>query len=81
MKIIASFVGMSLFHLWVTFQVEFTRIAILRKRLKMDSKTDFTSKMLTLKVLVKIYLGSLALCLNGLNCQKKAQIWFYFDDI
>ena len=44
-KIIASLVGMSLFHLWVTFQLKFSRIALLQKRLKMDSKTDFTSKM------------------------------------
>ena len=40
----------------------------------MDSKSDFTSKMLTLEVLVKIYLGSLASCLNGLKSPRNALI-------
>ena len=80
-KIVSSFVGMSLLYLWVTFQVEDFSYCNFARRLKMVSKTEFTSKMLTLEVLVIIYLGSLALCLNGLNCRKNAQVWYYSDDI
>ena len=46
----------------------------------MDSITDFTSKMLTLEVLLKIYLGSLAYCLNGLSSPRNAQVCHFFVD-
>ena len=59
-------------------RLKFSRIPLLRNRWKMDSKTDFTSKILTLEVLVKIYLGLLASSLNWLKCP---HVHYFFDDI
>ena len=58
-------------------RLKFSRIALLRNRLKLDSKTDFTSKKLTLELSVKKYLGSLASCLNWLKCSRNAQVRFF----
>ena len=48
---------------------------------KRFAKQILTLKMLTLEVLVKIYLGSLASCLNELYCPRHVQVLYYFDDI
>ena len=40
----ASLVEMSLFICGSRFRLKFSRIALLRKRLQMDSKSDFTRK-------------------------------------
>ena len=63
------------------FRVKFFRIALWRKRLQLDSKSDLTTNGLILRFFVGIWLLSLTSYLYGLKSARVAQLLFYFDDI
>ena len=48
MEIVASVIGMSFFSCVSGFRLKFSRIALLRKRLQLDSKSDLTTNGLIL---------------------------------
>ena len=50
MGIVASVTGMSFFSCVSRFGLKFSRIALLRKRLQLDSKSDLTTKGLILSI-------------------------------
>ena len=52
MGIVASVIGMSFFSCVSSFRSKFSRIALLRKRLQLDSKSDLTSNGLILGLFV-----------------------------
>ena len=58
MEIVASVIGMSFFSCVSGFRLKFSHIALLRKRLKKDSKSNFTTNGLILEFLV----GNLFFC-------------------
>ena len=72
---------MSFFSCVSRFRLKFSRIALLRKRLQLDSKSDLTTNGLILGFLVGKWLLSLTSYLYGLNIARDAQLLFYFDDI
>ena len=55
-KKVASFVGMSFSNSLSGFRLKFFRIALLRKRLQFDSKSDMTTNGLILEFFVRIWL-------------------------
>ena len=59
----------------------FSPIAVLWKRLQLDSKTDLTRNGLILEFFVSLGLASLSLYLHGLKYAKFAEMFFSFDDI
>ena len=63
------------------FRLKFSRIALLRKRLQLDSKSDLTTNGLILGFFVGKWLLWLTLYLYGLKFAKIAQLLFFFDDI
>ena len=82
MDIVASVIGMSFFICVSGFRLKFSRIALLRKRLQLDSKTDLITKgLIFVFFFVGICLVSSTSCLHGLKSAKIAQMLFFFDDI
>ena len=63
------------------FRSTFSRIAVLRKCLQMDSKSDLTTNVLMLVFFVGERILSLTLCLYGLRSASVAQLLFSFDVI
>ena len=63
------------------FSLKFSRIALLRKRLQLDSKSDLTTNGLILGVFVGKWLPSLTSYLCGVKSARNAQFFFFFDDI
>ena len=53
MGIVASVIGMSFFSCVSGFRLKFFRIALLRKRLQLDSKIDLTTNWLILRFFVR----------------------------
>ena len=75
-------IGMSFFFSCVSgCRLKFSRIAILRKRLQLDSKTDLTTNGLILGFFVGRWLLSLTSYLYGLKSARIAQLLFFFDEI
>ena len=58
-----------------------TRIALLRKRLQLDSKSDLTTNGLILGFFVGKWLFSFTSYLCGMKSARNAQLLFFFDDI
>ena len=81
LKKVASFVGMGFFISVSGFRLKFSRIALLRKRLQFDSKSDMTTNGLILGVFVGNWLLSITSYLYGLKYARIAQLFFFFDDI
>ena len=82
MSIAASVIGMSFFFSCVSgFRLKFSRIAFLRKRLQLDSKSDLTTNGLILGFFVGKWLLSLFSYLHGVKSARNAQLLFFFDDI
>ena len=61
--------------------MESSRIALLRKRLHLDSKSDLTTNALILGFFVGKWLLPLTSYLCGVKSARKAQLLFLFDDI
>ena len=82
MGIVASVIGMCFFFSCVSgFRLKFSRIALLRKRLQLDSKSDLTTNGLILGFFVGKWLLSLTSYLYGVKSARNAQLLFFFDDI
>ena len=78
---VASFIGIS-FFCWVSgYGSKFSRIALLRKRLQLDSKSDLTTDGLTLGFFVGKWLLLMTSYLYGLKSAGFAQLFFFFDAI
>ena len=81
--------GYSWLHYWnefffscvSCFRLKFSRIALWRKRLQLDSKSDLTTNELILGFFVGKWLLSSTSYLYGLNSARVAQLLFFFDDI
>ena len=70
------------FFIYVSgFRLKFSRIAPLRKRLQLDSKSDLTTNGLILDYFVGIWFPWLTSYLYGLKFAWIAQVCFSFDDI
>ena len=80
-SIAASVNGMSFFIYVSGCRLKFSRIAVSRKRLQLESKTDFTTIAFFLEFFVGICLDSSTSCLLGLKLGKIAHLLFFFDDI
>ena len=78
--IVASASGLSFFSYVSGFRLKFSRIALLRKRLQLDSISDLTTNGLILGFFVGKWLLSLTSYLYGLKFARIAQL-FFFDDI
>ena len=64
-----------------SFRLKFSPIALWRKRLQLDSKSDLTTNGLILGFFAIKWLLSLTSYLCGLKSARDAQMLFYFDDI
>ena len=74
-------VGMSFFSYVLGFRLKFSRIALLRKRLQLDPKSDLTTNGLILGLFVGKWLLSLTSYLYRLKFARIAQLSFFTDDI
>ena len=63
------------------FRLKFFHIALLRKRLQLDSKSDLTTNGLILGFFVGKWRLSLTSYLCGVKSARNAQFIFFFDDI
>ena len=81
MGIVAPVIRISFFSYVSGSGSKFSRIALLRKRLQLDSKSDLTTDGLTLGFFVGIWLLSSTSYLYGLKSAGMAQLLFFFDDI
>ena len=79
--IVASVLGMSFLRYVSGFRSNFSRTAILRKRLQLDSKSDLTTNGLILGFFVGKLLHSLTSYQYGVKSARNAQLLFFFDDI
>ena len=61
--------------------MKFSRIALLRKRLQLDSKSDLTTNGLIFGFFVGKWILLLTSYLYGLEFARVAQLLFFFDDI
>ena len=78
---VASVTGMSFFSFVSGFRLKFSRFALLRKRLQLDSKSDLTTNGL----IVGLFCWEMASFVDFISVWtkicKKAQLLFFFDDI
>ena len=74
MDIVASVIGMSFFSCVSGFRLRFSRIALWRKRLQLDSKNDLTTNGLILWFSVGKRLPSLTSYLYGLKSARVAEM-------
>ena len=81
MGIVTAVIGMSFFSCVSCFRLKFPPIALWRKRLQLDSKSDLTTNGLILRFSVGKWLLSLTSYLHGLKSARVAQLLFYFVDI
>ena len=81
MGTVASVIGISFFSCVSGFRLKFSRIALLRKRLQLDSKSDLTTNGLILGFFVGKRLLSLTSYLRGVKSARNAPLFFFFDDI
>ena len=63
------------------FWLKFSRFALLRKRLQLDSKTDLITNRLILKFFIAMWFFSLNSDLYGLKFARIAQTCFPFGDV
>ena len=78
MGIVASVIGMSFFFSYVSgFRLKFSRIALWRKRLQLDSKSDLTTNGLILGFFNAKWPLSLTSYLYGLKSAGIAQLLFF----
>ena len=78
MGIVASAIGLSFFSYVSGFRLKFSRIALWRKRLQLDSKSDLTTNGLILGFFVGKWLLWLTSYLYGLKFAKNCSINFLF---
>ena len=81
MGIVASVIGMSFLNCVSGFKLKFSRIALQRKRLQLDFKSDSTTDGLILVFFVGKWLLSLTSYLYGMKSARIAQLLFFFDNI
>ena len=75
---VACVIGLSFFSYVSGFRFKFSRIALWRKRLQLDSKSDLTTKVLILGFFNGKWLRSLTSYLYGLNFSRIAHLLFFF---
>ena len=80
-KKVESFVGMSFFISVSGLRLKFARIALLWKRLQLDSKIALTRNGLSLGFFGQNWLLSLTSYLYGLKSARNAQFLLFFDDV
>ena len=79
--IAALVLGMS-FLFWISdSKMKFTRVALSRKRLQLESESDLTTTGLFLEIFVGICLVPSTSCPHGLKTAWIAHFLFFFDDI
>ena len=81
MGIVASAIGLSFFSYVSGFRLKFSRIALWRKRLQLDSKSDLTTNGLILEFFVGKWILSLSSYLYRVKSARNAQLLFFFDNI
>ena len=81
MGMVASVIGLSFFSCVSGFRLKFSRIALLRKRLQLDAKSDLTTNGLSFGFFVGKWLLWLTSYLYGLKFARIFQLLFFFDDI
>ena len=81
MSINTAVFGMSFFSYFSGFRLKFSRIALWRKRLQLDSGSDLTTNGLILGCFIEKWLLSLTSYLYGLKSAGIAQLLFFFDDM
>ena len=81
MGIVASVIGMFFFSCVSGSRLKFSRIALLRKRLQLDSKSNLTTNGLIFGFFGGKWILSLTSYLYGLKFARIAQLLFFFDDI
>ena len=81
MGIVASVIGMSFFSCGSGFMLKFSRIALWRKRLQLDSKIDLATKVSILGFFVGKWLLSLTSYLYGLKARIDHLSFFFVDII
>ena len=74
MGIVASVIGLSFFSYVSGFRLKFSRIALRRKRLQLDSKSDLTTNGLIFGFFVGKWILSSTSYLYGLNFARIAQL-------
>ena len=79
--IVVSVIGIKFFSCVSSFRLNFSPIALWRKRVQLDSKSDLTTNGLVLGFFVKKRLLLLTQYLYGLKSARIAQLLFFFDDI
>ena len=78
MGIVASAIGLSFFSYVSGFRLKFSRTALWRKRLQLDSKSDLTTNGLILGFFVGKWLLSLTSYRYGVKYARNAQLFFFF---
>ena len=78
---VASVIGISFFSYFSGFGSKFSRIALRRKRLQLDSKSDLATNGLIMGFFVRKWLLPLTCYLFGLKSAWFADLLFFFDDI
>ena len=63
------------------FRLKFSRIALWRKRLQLDSRSDLATNGSILGFFVQKWLLSMTSYLHGMKLARIAQLLFYIDDI
>ena len=81
MGIVTAVIGIRFFSCVSGFRLKFSRIALWRKRLQLDSKSYLTTNGLILGFFVGKWLLSLTSYLFGLKSARDVQLLVYFDDI
>ena len=81
MGIVTAVIGMSFFSCVSCFRLKFFPIALWRKRLQLDSKSDLTTNGLILGFFARKWLFSLTSYLCGVKFARNAQLLFFFDGI
>ena len=79
--LVASVNGKNFFGCVSDFRLKFSRIALWRRRLQLDSKSDLTTNGLILGFFVGKWLLSFTPYLYGLKSARDAQLFLYFDEI
>ena len=77
--IVVSVIGMSFCRCVSGFRLKFSRIALWRKRLQLDSESDLTTNGLILRFFLGKWLLSLTSYVYGLKSAGIAQLLFFFD--
>ena len=80
-SIVVSVIGTKFFTCASGFRLKFSGIALWRKRMQLDSKSDLITNGLIPRFFVGKWLLSLTYCLYGLKSSRSVQLLFFFEEI